>query len=92
MTEELIAIESSQTQDLVPQPPGVPIIGSKWVFSLKLKPDGNIDRYKACLVAQGIKQEYETNYDETFASVTKIPIVHVTPGTPRARQGSKAHI
>jgi histone deacetylase 1/2 len=32
------------------------IIGCKWVFKIKRKLDGSIDRYKGRLVAKGYKQ------------------------------------
>jgi len=35
----------------VPCPPGRNIIRCKWVFWLKQKVDGSIDKYKVCLVA-----------------------------------------
>lgn len=47
-------------------------IGSKWVFSIKLRSDGSLDRYKAWPVVLGNKQEYDLDYDETFALVAKI--------------------
>ncbi|WKA05183.1 hypothetical protein VitviT2T_023163, partial [Vitis vinifera] len=34
-------------------------IGCKWIFNVKYKSDGNIDKYKAQLVANGFTQTYE---------------------------------
>ena len=51
------------------------MIGSKWIYSIKVHSDGSLDRYKARLVAQGYKQEYEIDYEETFALVAKMTIV-----------------
>ena len=45
---------------------GVKPIGYKWIFSLKLKSDGTLDRYKVRLVALGNQQEYGIDYDETL--------------------------
>ena len=47
------------------------IIGCKWVFRYKLGPDGQIKKYKACLVVQGFSQIEGIDYNETFAPVTK---------------------
>ncbi|WP_274923149.1 reverse transcriptase domain-containing protein, partial [Streptomyces clavifer] len=58
MTEDLVALEANQTWELVPAPAGASVIGSKWIYSVKVHSDGSIDRYKARLVAQGYKQEY----------------------------------
>ena len=41
-------------------------------FSVKLRSDGSLDRYKARLVALGNKQEYEVDYEETFAPIAKM--------------------
>lgn len=50
-------------------------IGCKWVYSIKLKSDGFLDRYKAHLMALGNRQEYGIDYDETFAPVAKMTTV-----------------
>ena len=41
--------------------------GNKWVFKRKTGADGTIERYKACLVAQGFSQRHGLDYDETFS-------------------------
>jgi histone deacetylase 1/2 len=56
---------------LVPPRPGINIIDCKWVFKIKRKADGNIDRYMARLVAKGFKQRYELDYEDTFSPVVK---------------------
>lgn len=50
MAEELLALEANRTWDLVPRPSDGTVIGSKWIYSIKVKPDGSLDRYKARLV------------------------------------------
>ena len=75
MNEELLALESNSTKDLVPTPQDASIIGSKWVYSIKVLYDGILDQYKAWLVAQGYKQDYEIDYEETFAPVAKMTTV-----------------
>lgn len=47
------------------------MIGCKWVFRLKRKADGSIDRYKVYLVAKGFHQQPEINYGETSGLVIK---------------------
>lgn len=47
-------------------------IGSRWVYALKGKTDGKIERFKARLVAKGYNQKYGLDYNETYCSVVQI--------------------
>lgn len=62
--QEPKALDENDTWDLVPYPPVSPI-GCKWMFTVNLKNNGFLDRYKERLIALGYKQEYELEYDET---------------------------
>lgn len=44
---------------------------------INLKFNGSLARFKAHLIAFGYHQEYEINYDEVFAPVAKMTIVHI---------------
>ncbi|KAM3287125.1 hypothetical protein P3S67_020555 [Capsicum chacoense] len=72
MNEGLAALEENDTWDMVDRPTNATIIGSRWVYSVKMKADGSLDQYKARLVAQGYKQEYGIDYEENFAPVPKM--------------------
>nr|GEZ48671.1 ribonuclease H-like domain-containing protein [Tanacetum cinerariifolium] len=50
-------------------------IGSKWVFKIKYKSDGEIKRYKARLVAKGFNHKERIEFDETFSYGVKIVTV-----------------
>jgi len=71
MEEELGALHKNNTWHLVPQQQGINLIDCKWVFKVKRKSDGSVDRYKARLVEKGFKQRYGIDYEDTFSPVVK---------------------
>lgn len=77
MIEEMQAFEKNQTWELVQLPEGKKPVDCRWIYMIKHKPNGSIDRYKARLVAQGFTQTYGIDYLETFASVAKINTIQV---------------
>jgi len=50
---ELDALKANNTWSEVALPPEKKAISSKWVYKVKLKADGSLERYKACLVIKG---------------------------------------
>lgn len=65
------------TWDLVPRSQTTNVIGCKWIYRIKTKPDGSVDRYKARLVVKGFHQRPGVNYDETFSLVIKPTMVRL---------------
>ena len=53
MKKELDALHKTGTWDLVDLPSRKSAIGCKWVYKIKTRSDGTVDRYKAHLVARG---------------------------------------
>ncbi|GKF20529.1 putative ribonuclease H-like domain-containing protein [Tanacetum coccineum] len=58
MEEEIKALIKNNTCEKRVLPPGKKTIGCRWVFTIKYKPDGTIERYKVRLVAKGHTQTY----------------------------------
>lgn len=70
MQAEYLALING-TWSLVSPPPNTNIIGCKWVYKVKLKADGSIERYKARLLAKGFNQEEGVDYFDTFSPVVR---------------------
>jgi hypothetical protein len=77
MQEELKALHKNKTWDLVKLPNEKKIVGCKWVFTIKHKADGSVERYKARHVAKGFTQTYGIDYEEAFAPVAKTNSIRV---------------
>jgi hypothetical protein len=71
MNAEFDALLKNGTWTLVPSSPVMNIVGSKWVFQIKRKADGQIERYKARLVAKWFHQQLEIDFVETYSPVVK---------------------
>jgi hypothetical protein len=72
MIEEIAALERTSTWDFLPCPPRVHLITCKWVYKVKTRSDGSLERYKARLVALGFQQEQ----GQTFAHVAHMTTIH----------------
>ena len=69
--EEINSQLENGTWQLVELPPGAKAIGLRWVFKVKRKADGSVDRYKGRLVAQGFGQRPGQDFNEVFMPTTK---------------------
>ncbi|GJW10403.1 ribonuclease H-like domain-containing protein [Tanacetum coccineum] len=75
MNNEMDALYRNDTWEIVELPMGRKAIGGKWVYKIKYKSSGDIDRYKARYVAKGYNQKEGVDFDETFSPVVKIVTV-----------------
>ena len=64
MQNEFNSLQQNNVWELCELPKGRKAVGCKWVFKRKYNVDGNVERYKARLVAQGYNQKYGIDYDD----------------------------
>jgi hypothetical protein len=88
MAEEIAVLERTGTWEIVPLPPRVLPITCKWVYKVKTRSDGTLERYKARLVARGFQQEHGRDCDETFALVTHMTTARILLAVASTRHWS----
>ncbi|GKA17716.1 ribonuclease H-like domain-containing protein, partial [Tanacetum coccineum] len=72
MNEEIDALYRNCTWTIVDLPKGRNAIVNKWIYKIKCKASGEIERYKARLVANVFSEQEGFDYDETFIPVVKM--------------------
>lgn len=58
MNDEIDSLKKNGTWALVDGSEAQKVIDNKWVFKVKEKPDGGIERFKARLVVRGFTQQF----------------------------------
>jgi hypothetical protein len=65
MQVDFNALLQNHTWSLVPPMTIKNVVSCKWVFKLKRKADGSVERHKARLVAKGFHQEAGLDYGDS---------------------------
>lgn len=77
LPDELSALYDDKTWKLTYLPAGRQALNTKWVYTLKFKADGSIERFKARLVATGYTQTQGVDYDQTISPLAKLNAVKI---------------
>jgi histone deacetylase 1/2 len=86
--EEYEALLANQTWDLVLRPSGCNVVTGKWIWTIKRRADGTLERYKACWVFRGFTQRPSVDYDKTFSPVVKPATVRIVLSLALSRSWS----
>lgn len=77
MADEFNALECAGTRSLVLYHPSMNVFPNKWVFRIKRKSGGSIDKFKARLVANGFHQQPGLDYGDIFSPVVTHSTIHL---------------
>ena len=77
MVDEMQALKDNGTWELVPLPLGKTTVGCRWVCTVKVGSNGEVDQLKARLVAKGQTQVYGIDYCDAFSPVAELTTVRV---------------
>ena len=77
MTKEYWSIMKNDVWDIVPKPEGKSVVSSKWIYKIKHKAEGTIEKYEARFVARDFSQKEGIDYEDSFASVAQYTSIRV---------------
>nr|XP_016450699.1 PREDICTED: uncharacterized mitochondrial protein AtMg00820-like [Nicotiana tabacum] len=75
MLKEFKALDANYTWDIIPLPPHKKPMPCNWVYKIKQRSDGSIERYKSRLVIKGDTQKEGIDYTETFSPMVKFTTI-----------------
>ena len=72
MDSEMASLRENGVYELVDRPKGKNVVKPKWVFKVKTNERGEIEKYKARVVAKGYSQVEGVDYDQTFSPTVRL--------------------
>lgn len=90
MKSEMDSLQENGVYEIVDRPAGKKVVKSKWVFRVKTNELGEVEKYKARVVAKGFSQVEGVDYDQTFSPTVRFESIRqlVAMG---ASKGMKMH-
>ena len=77
MMEEYSSIMKNDVWEVVPQPVGKSMVGSRWIYKIKQAADGSVDKFNSHFVAKGFSQKEGIDFGEIFAPVERYSFIRV---------------
>ena len=74
---EVASSVENKVFEVVSRPASQPVITSKWVFKKKKGLSGQVEKYKARLVARGFMQEEGVDYTETYSPTVRFESIRM---------------
>lgn len=71
MNTEIKTFRENNTWTLIPKPGGKRVLTNRWGFKIKRGQNGEVEMYKAKLVARGHTQQKGLDYEKGFAPVAR---------------------
>jgi len=79
-------LKAREVFEVVPRPEERNMVGSKWVYAIKWKEDGGLERQKARTMAKGFTQVIGEDYEETYASIARLESVRLVCAIAASRR------
>jgi transposase InsO family protein len=77
MDDEMQSLHDNNTWMLVNLPHGRRALDGKWVYRIKLKVDGELERFKARFVLRGFQQREGVDFKETYCPTVKATTIRL---------------